>query len=99
SFGNEQRVARHARRKAVTRITTHPSRIALFLLMLWATAAAAAGADAYPTRPVRFVTAAAGGGNDFATRIIAQGLTAALGQQVIVDNRGGSHIPQMMVAK
>jgi tripartite-type tricarboxylate transporter receptor subunit TctC len=36
---------------------------------------------------VRIVTAAAGGGSDFATRLIAAPLTAALGQQVIVDNR------------
>ena len=69
------------------------------LLGLWAAAAGAAGADAWPSRPVRVVTAAVGGGNDFAARIIAQGLTGSLGQQVIVDNRGGSHIPQMMVAK
>jgi tripartite-type tricarboxylate transporter receptor subunit TctC len=72
------------------------------LLVLWAAAAGAAGAagaDAWPSRPVRVVTAAVGGGNDFAARIISQGLTGSLGQQVIVDNRGGSHIPQMMVAK
>jgi len=39
---------------------------------------------------VRIVTAEPGGGNDLASRLIAQGLTASLGQQVIVDNRGGS---------
>jgi tripartite-type tricarboxylate transporter receptor subunit TctC len=42
----------------------------------------------YPAKPVRIVTAAAGGGSDFATRLIATPLGAALGQQVIVDNRG-----------
>jgi tripartite-type tricarboxylate transporter receptor subunit TctC len=62
-------------------------------------AAGAAYGQNYPTRPVRFVTAAVGGGNDFAARMIATGLTASLGQQVIVDNRGGSHIPQLTVSK
>jgi tripartite-type tricarboxylate transporter receptor subunit TctC len=71
----------------------------LVLLSLWAAAAGVAGAAAWPSRPIRFVTAAVGGGNDFTARIIAQGLTAALGQQVIVDNRGGSHIPQLTVSK
>ncbi len=49
----------------------------------------AAGAQEYPARPVRIVTAAPGGGNDFLARIIAPGLTSAVGQQVIVDNRAG----------
>jgi tripartite-type tricarboxylate transporter receptor subunit TctC len=62
-------------------------------------AGGAAAADAWPSRPIRFVTAAVGGGNDFAARLIAHGLTANLGQQVIVDNRGGAHIPQLTVAK
>lgn len=51
-------------------------------------AAAAAPAQPYPVKPVRIVTAAAGGGSDFATRLIATPLGTALGQQVIVDNRG-----------
>jgi tripartite-type tricarboxylate transporter receptor subunit TctC len=37
---------------------------------------------------VRIITAAAGGGSDHATRLIATPLAAGLGQQVIVDNRG-----------
>ncbi len=48
----------------------------------------AAWAQAYPTTHVRIITAAAGGGSDFATRLIAGPLGAALGQQVIVENRG-----------
>jgi len=76
-----------------------PHCTALVLLCLSIVSAEAAGADAYPSRPIRFVTAAVGGGNDFAARIIAHGLTANLGQQVIVDNRGGSHIPQLTVSK
>lgn len=44
----------------------------------------------YPARPVRLVTAEPGGGVDFAARLVAQGLSGNLGQQVIVDNRGGA---------
>ncbi len=47
-------------------------------------------AQTYPTKPVRIVTAETGGGNDFVSRLIAQGLTANWGQSVIVDNRGGA---------
>ncbi len=43
----------------------------------------------YPVKPVRIVTAAAGGASDFSARILAQHLTVSLGQPVIVDNRGG----------
>ena len=52
--------------------------------------AAAACAQTYPVKPVHIVTAEPGGTNDFAARIVAQGLSAALGQQVVVDNRGGA---------
>ena len=71
----------------------------LLLSALCAIGVGAAGAQDYPNRPIRFVTAAVGGGNDFAARIIAHGLTTAFGQQVIVDNRGGAHVPQLTVAK
>jgi tripartite-type tricarboxylate transporter receptor subunit TctC len=71
----------------------------MILCALLATGAEIAPAQDYPTRPIRFVTAAVGGGNDFAARIIAYGLTTSLGQQVIVDNRGGAHIPQLTVSK
>jgi len=53
-------------------------------------ACAAAGivhAQNYPVRPIRIVTATPGGGNDYLARIVAPPLGAALGQQVIVDNR------------
>ena len=56
-------------------------------------------AQSYPNRPVRFVTAAVGGGIDFTARMIAHGLTPALGQQVIVENRGGANVAPQTVAK
>lgn len=43
--------------------------------------------QAYPSKTIRIVTTAAGGGSDFVARLIAQGLTDSLGQQTIVDNR------------
>mgnify|MGYP003340212937 CR=1 FL=1 len=48
-------------------------------------------AQGYPVKTVRIVTAEPGGGNEFAARLIAQGLTTALGQQVIVESRGGGN--------
>jgi tripartite-type tricarboxylate transporter receptor subunit TctC len=44
----------------------------------------------FPTRPVRIVAGDPGGAGDFAARLIAQGTSVSLGQQVIVDNRGNS---------
>jgi tripartite-type tricarboxylate transporter receptor subunit TctC len=83
--------------KAGSRLSA--TRTSTLLFALFAIAFSAASAQTYPNRPVRLVTAAAGGGNDFAARIIAQGLTERLGQQVIVDNRGGAHVPANTVAK
>ena len=54
--------------------------------------AGAAHAAEYPTRPVRIVTATPGGGNDYLARIIAPALGAAVGQQVIVDNRASRFV-------
>ena len=52
---------------------------------------AAQAPDAWPTKPIRIVVpSAAGGGVDVVARITTSRLGAALGQQVIVDNRPGA---------
>lgn len=82
-------------------ISTFPGRGIVVATLLAAIAipyAGAASSQQYPTKPVRIVTAQPGSGNDFASRLVAQGLTSALGQQVIVDNRSGD-MPGELVAK
>lgn len=44
-----------------------------------------------PERPIRFIVGfAAGGSTDTTARVVAQGITAALGQPVVVENRTGA---------
>jgi len=59
-------------------------------VMVSAVALGSVSAQTFPAKPVRIVTAQAGGGTDFVSRIIAQGLTETLKQPVVVDNRGGN---------
>src|SRR5688572_11689838 len=49
---------------------------------------AAFAQEQYPSKVIRLVAPAAGGNADIVARFVSQGLTASLGQQVIVDNRG-----------
>src|SRR5436853_1102047 len=62
-----------------------------FLLTCALCWAAAAPGGEYPERPVRLIIPfAPGGASDFGGRIVATGLSALLGQQFVVDNRGGA---------
>ena len=62
-------------------------------LLLCATAAlvpVAASAQAYPSKPVRLIVPfPAGGPSDLFARVLAQGMSANLGQPVIVENKAG----------
>ncbi|MGH8618141.1 MAG: tripartite tricarboxylate transporter substrate binding protein [Burkholderiales bacterium] len=58
--------------------------------MLGPCAAGTAVAQAYPTKPIRVIAAGTPGGSiDFIARIVSQKASGTLGQQMIVDNRGG----------
>ena len=53
-------------------------------------AGGSAGAQSYPSRPVTLIVPfPPGGGVDAVARIVAEKLSSGLGQQVIIDNRGG----------
>jgi tripartite-type tricarboxylate transporter receptor subunit TctC len=61
------------------------------LALVLALSALESQAQNYPTRPVRIlVPLAPGGGMDTVTRSLAQTLTDAMGQSVVVDNRPGA---------
>jgi len=62
-----------------------------FVLVLAAMGGTALGAGNYPLRPVRLIVPYAPGGNaDLVGRIVAEGLTARLNMQFVVDNRPGA---------
>jgi len=79
------------------------SRLHRFALgALLALVATAASAQTYPTKPIRLVVPfPPGGATDILARDVAQKLTEAWGQQVIVDNRpgAGGNIGSELVAK
>jgi tripartite-type tricarboxylate transporter receptor subunit TctC len=81
----------------------HACRVgAVLALSLAAAPALAAAAEKYPARPLRMIVPATpGASSDVLGRIVAMQLSAAFGQQVIVDNRpgAGSVIGTDLVAK
>lgn len=61
------------------------------LLVMALSAAATVQAQGFPNKPVRMIVASApGGAPDILGRAIAQKMSDALGQQVVVDNRAGA---------
>src|SRR5262245_64803823 len=64
----------------------------IFIVLAARFVSLAAAAQPYPTKPVRFVIPyPPGGGSDTIGRPLAHKLTESLGQQVVVENRGGAN--------
>lgn len=67
-----------------------PSRRVLTVSLVALAAASSVWAQAWPTKPIRLIVPfPAGGSTDVVARLIAEKISPALGQPVIVDNRGG----------
>jgi tripartite-type tricarboxylate transporter receptor subunit TctC len=63
--------------------------VAIAAAIFWATPPSRA--QDYPARPITLIVPyAAGGGNDAMARVIADRMGAALGQQIVIENRGGA---------
>src|SRR3981189_3631648 len=64
----------------------------LLVATLLTTFAAVAAAQSYPSKPVRVIVGcAAGGPTDVIARVMAQDMSASLGQGFIVENRPGAN--------
>ena len=62
-----------------------------YLAALCVVSGVAQAADTYPSRPIRMIVAyPPGGGTDQVGRVMADQLSQTLGQNVVVDNRGGA---------
>ena len=69
---------------------THATQL-LLVAIAWCVAGAASASAAYPERPIRLIVPyAPGGAVDAVGRLMAQELAQRVGQQVVVDNRGGA---------
>jgi tripartite-type tricarboxylate transporter receptor subunit TctC len=66
------------------------ARALLWALIYVTVTAGTAVAQNFPERPIRLVVGSApGGGNDFVARVMNARLSDFLGEQVVIDNRGG----------
>jgi len=77
----------HARRSLLGRILL----ISTLLSLALAAPMAVLADGAYPDKPIKFVVPyPPGGGTDVVARIVQQRLQAALGQPIVIDNKGGA---------
>ena len=94
--GNPSRATRLAKQTPKVRLIGRfvaPESLAVALLtgLLAVGAATGAAAQAYPNRPITLVVPfPPGGGNDALARAVAERMSKTLGEQVVVDNRGGA---------
>jgi tripartite-type tricarboxylate transporter receptor subunit TctC len=59
---------------------------------LFAACGAASAQDAYPSKPIKLIVPyAAGGPTDIVARTVGMKLTERIGQQLVIDNRGGAN--------
>ncbi len=71
----------------------------LFVAAAFLAGVTAAPAQTFPAKPIRIITSGVGGAGDVGSRIVAQGISPLLGQQVIVDNRASGPIPVEVAMK
>jgi tripartite-type tricarboxylate transporter receptor subunit TctC len=72
-------------------VRTCSRRVALAFAFITAATAGVARADEYPSHPIRLIVPyAAGGSADSVARIVAKHVGDALGQTIVVENRGGA---------
>src|SRR5438105_5685057 len=73
--------------------------VRIFSVIVMVLGAHAVFAQAYPNKPIRFVTTGIGASTDLAARTVAQGLTDSVGWNVVVDNRGSTIVAAEMSAR
>ena len=81
----------HSTMTIATRTGTHWIRVLAAFCTLWVAALGLTQAQTYPTKSIKLVVPfGAGGVADLTARIIAQKMSAGLGQPVVIDNRPGA---------
>jgi tripartite-type tricarboxylate transporter receptor subunit TctC len=81
----------YAKRRKIMRYIARLPGVLVAALILATPFAAAAQTGAYPNKPIRLIVPfPPGGGTDLVSRTMQPGLSAELGQQILIDNRGGA---------
>ena len=68
----------------------------MFPVVMTVMGAGAASGQDYPSKPIRVITNVIGGANDSTARLIGPGISATLGQPVIIDNRATSMVGELV---